>query len=87
MATSSTNTPTWGATSLTCAVVYFHDGNSRKFHSRDGSDRFTPADPRALGLGRLRRMIEKWGPAVQRGLIYDTASQQEIARYERGCWV
>ena len=87
--TNHQNTPPatlWGTASQTKALVYFHDGNERTFFSRDSSDRFAAADPRALGLARLRRMIEKWGRAVNRAIIYDRVTDGEVARFENGCW-
>ncbi|QHL87439.1 hypothetical protein GU926_08310 [Nibribacter ruber] len=72
-------------TSLTKAVVYFKDGNSRKFYSRDLARNSAIPDMN-LGYGRLRKMVEKWGASVAKALIYDNRTEEELDRFEDGAW-
>ncbi len=70
---------------LSKAIVYFIDGNSRKFFSRDKS-RTQMVPNRTLGVNRLKKMIENWHDNVQTAIIYDNTTDQEVLRYKNGNW-
>ncbi|MEM9388858.1 MAG: hypothetical protein AAGA02_00205 [Bacteroidota bacterium] len=70
---------------MTKCIVWFYDGNSRTFYSRDKSH--TNAKPNmALGIRRLEKMLMqtfkgKWETAI----IYENQENgQELAKYKKG---
>ncbi|WP_187261286.1 hypothetical protein [Pontibacter beigongshangensis] len=87
--TSMTNRTAAGenfaAQALSKAVVYFIDGNSRKFFSRDKT-RKQNIPNRTLGMSRLKKMVEGWHDNVQTAIIYDNTTDQEVTRYKDGSW-
>jgi hypothetical protein len=70
---------------LSKAIVYFIDGNSRKFFSRDKS-RTQMVPNRSLGVNRLKKMIESRHDNVQTAIIYDNTTGQEVLHYKNGSW-
>jgi hypothetical protein len=70
---------------LSKAVVYFIDGNSRKFFSRDKT-RQQHIPNRNLGIARLKKMIDGWHDNVQTAILFDNTTDQEIARFKNGEW-
>jgi hypothetical protein len=59
---------------LTKRWVVFTNGNKKSFRSYDTSGRYAVADPRDYGIRGLKKMVGKWGKAVERAIRYDTAS-------------
>jgi len=72
---------------LTKCWVVFTNGNKKSFRSYDTSGRYSVADPRDYGIRGLKKMVERYGAAVQRAILYDTASGQPIEKLENGQWV
>lgn len=75
----------FAAQALSKAIVYFIDGNSRKFFSRDKA-RNQMIPNRTLGVTRLKKMIENWHDNVQTAIIYDNTTDKEVLRYKDGAW-
>lgn len=74
------------ASSLTKAVIYFVDGNSRTFHSRDFA-RNNSVPSKQLGINRLKKYINDVSPRVEAAIIYDKESDQEISKFKNGTWL
>ncbi|MDX5347293.1 MAG: hypothetical protein LPJ89_04265 [Hymenobacteraceae bacterium] len=70
---------------LTKAVVYFKDGNSRTFHSRDKHTSQAIVN-KQLGINRLRNYINKNAAAIGTAIIYDKESDMEIYKFKEGRW-
>lgn len=68
-------------TALTKCVVYFNDGNARKFYSRDKAHKNAPA-VRELGLEKLKKMLQGFRGKFHCAIFYDCVTDKEIARYE-----
>jgi len=72
---------------LTKCWVVFTNGNKKSFRSYDTSGRYAVADPRDYGIRGLKKMVDRWGKAVERAILYDTATGQPIEKLENGQWV
>ena len=72
-------------TAMTKCIVWFYDGNSRTFYSRDRSHKKAKSNM-ALDMRRLEKMLletfkGKWETAI----IYENQDNgQELAKYKRG---
>ena len=70
---------------LTKCIVWFYDGNSRTFYSRDKTHKRGKPN-QALGIRRLEKMLMgtfkgQWETAI----IYENRPQgKEIAKFKRG---
>lgn len=70
---------------LTKCIVWFYDGNSRTFYSRDKTHK--KAQPnQALGMKRLEKMLmETFKGTWETAIIYENQENgRELARYKRG---
>lgn len=78
--------PHWkiGQDSYSKCVVYFKDGNTRSFYSLDWVHQYAGTRDRALGLSRLRRLIQRYGSQAYIAMIYDNTSQALIESYKDG---
>ena len=77
----------FAAEALTKLVVYFKDGNARTFHGRHTAQRFTPVDPRALEILRLKKYADSVQAYIQIAILYDTQTGDELGRFKNGAWV
>ena len=70
---------------LTKCIVWFYDGNSRTFYSRDRTHKNTKPN-QALGIRRLEKMLmETFKGAWETAIIYENQeSGRELAKYKRG---
>jgi len=59
-------------------IVYFMDGNSRTFNSRDLNNKGELRPD--MGLARLRKMVLNFGASVKMAITYDKMSNKEIER-------
>ena len=62
-------------------IVYFMDGNSRTFNSRDLNNKGELRPD--MGLARLRKMILNFGASVKIAITYDKASNKELERISK----
>ncbi|WP_456459231.1 hypothetical protein [Reichenbachiella sp.] len=70
---------------MTKCIVWFYDGNSRTFYSRDRSHK--KAKPNmALGIQRLEKMLlETFSGKWETAIIYENQENgRELAKYKRG---
>ncbi|GAA5036568.1 hypothetical protein GCM10011506_30180 [Marivirga lumbricoides] len=70
---------------LTKCIVWFYDGNSRTFYSRDKSHKSAKPNM-ALGIRRLEKMLletfkGKWETAI---IYVNKNNGEEIAKYKKG---
>ena len=77
----------FAAAAFTKLVVYFKDGNARTFHGRHTTQRFTPVDPKALEIVRLKKYAASVQAHIQIAILYDTRTGDELARFKNGAWV
>jgi hypothetical protein len=77
----------FAATALTKLIVYFKDGNVRTFHGRHTTQKFSPVDPRALEILRLKKYAASVQAHIQLAILYDTQTGDELARFKNGAWV
>ena len=84
---SSPARPSFGSAALTKLVVYFKDGNARTFHGRHTTQRFTPVDPKALEILRLKKYAASVQAHIQMAILYDARTGDELARFKNGAWV
>lgn len=75
----------FAAKALTKCIVYFLDGNSRTWHSRDyrGSN---PKADRELGLTRLKNWCIKNSSSIETATIYDNVTGEELYKFRKGVW-
>ncbi len=64
-------------------IVWFKDGNDRKFYSLDWKSKYSRYDP-SLGLARLRKLIAKYGALADGAIIYSVSTQQPFEEYFEG---
>jgi hypothetical protein len=72
---------------LTKCWVLFANGAKKSFRSFDTSGRYEVADPRAYGIRGLKKMVDKFGPGVEKAMLYDTATGQLLEGRVNGQWV
>jgi hypothetical protein len=72
---------------LTKCWVLWKNGNKKSFRSYDSSGRYEVANPREYGIRNLKKMVEKWGPTVDKAILYDTATGQPIEHLQDGQWM
>jgi hypothetical protein len=65
-------------------VVYFADGNTRTLFSIDWTHQFSKNRDPQLGLNRLRKRINFYGPKAKTAIIYIKDNGEELERYYDG---
>ncbi len=72
---------------LTKCWVLFTSGAKKSFRSYDSSGRYAVKDPREYGIRGLKKMVDKWGAAVARAVLYDVTTGQAVEQLVNGQWV
>ena len=72
---------------LTKCWVLFKNQAKKSFRSYDTSGRYNVADPRAYGIRGLKRMVARWGDAVDRAMLIDTATGKPFEVLQGGHWI
>ncbi|MGB3468272.1 MAG: hypothetical protein WBA74_23500 [Cyclobacteriaceae bacterium] len=67
--------------SISKLIIYFHDGGSRTFYSRDWKHAGAPNTDRSLGLKRLFNLADKYRLQTKAAIIYDLKNDKQIARH------
>lgn len=67
--------------------VLFTNGAKKSFRSYDSSGRYEVKDPKAYGIRNLKKMVDRWGNAVERAVLYDTATGNPFEKLLNGQWV
>ncbi|WP_161889279.1 hypothetical protein [Pontibacter russatus] len=70
---------------LTKMIIYFSDGNSRTFHSRDYRMKHTAPD-KNLGISRLKKYALGNKQFIDTALIYDNKSGEQLFKFRDGYW-
>ena len=69
--------------SYSYADIIFKDGNVRRFYSLDWAHQYSKQRDREMGLNRLRKLIYKHGPLIERVTLRENNSANTlIERYE-----
>lgn len=70
---------------MTKVIIYFLDGNTRTFHSRDRL-RTGGMPDKQVGINRLKKMVYGWKSKVKNAMIYDLHTGEELFKYKDGSW-